>query len=116
MDFIVGLPRIKARYDSIWVIVDTLTKSAHFLHVKMTDTANHYANLYLNEILRLHGFLTSIISNRDTQFIAHFWEYFQEGLGTHVNLSNTFHPQTDGNDESIEMAPYEALYGDVSYP
>lgn len=66
MDLVVGLPCMKAKYDSIWVIVDILTKSAYLFLLKMTDTPNHYAKLYLNEIVRLHGILTSIISNRGT--------------------------------------------------
>ena len=149
MDFITGLPRTQRKYDSIWVIVDRLTKSAHFLPVRTTYSAEDYARLYVREIVRLHGVPTSIISDRGAQFTANFWRSFQKGLGTHVNLSTTFHPQTDGQAErtiqtledmlraciidfkgswddhlpliefaynnsyhsSIQMAPYEALYG-----
>ena len=149
MDFITGLPRTQRKYDSIWVIVDRLTKSAHFLPVRTTYSAEDYARLYVREIVRLHGVPTSIISDRGAQFTANFWRSFQKGLGTQVNLSTTFHPQTDGQAErtiqtledmlraciidfkgswddhlpliefaynnsyhsSIQMAPYEALYG-----
>nr|XP_009764680.1 PREDICTED: uncharacterized protein LOC104216360 [Nicotiana sylvestris] len=92
MDFITGLPRTPRRYDSIWVIIDRLTKSAHFLPVRMTYLAEDYAKLYIWEIVCLHGVPLSVISDRGAQFTAHFWKSFQKGLGT-------------------QMAPYEALYG-----
>ncbi|KAH0694961.1 hypothetical protein KY285_022058 [Solanum tuberosum] len=149
MDFITGLPRSRRQHDSIWVIVDRMTKSAHFLPVKTTNTAEDYAKLYVQEIVRLHGVPISIISDRGAQFTAQFWKSFQKGLGSKVNLSTAFHPQTDGQAErtiqtledmlracvidfkgswddhlpliefaynnsyhsSIQMAPYEALYG-----
>ena len=81
------------------MIVDRVTKSAHFLAIKTTDSAKDYAKLYINEIVRLHGIPFSIISNRGPQFTSHFWKSFQKGLGTQVNLSTTFHPQTDGQAE-----------------
>ncbi|XP_019234434.1 PREDICTED: transcription factor PCF7-like [Nicotiana attenuata] len=95
MDFIMGLPRPHRKFDSIWVIVDRLTKSAHFLPVRSTYTVEDYAKLYIKEIVRLHGVPVSIISDRGAQFTAHFWRSFQKGLGTQVNLNTTFHPQTD---------------------
>ena len=73
MDFVVGLPTIPVGYDSIWVIIDRLTKSAHFLPVKTTYSVEKYAKLYIAEIVRLHGALTSIISDRDPKFTSHFW-------------------------------------------
>ena len=72
-----------------------MIKSSNFLAVKTTDLAKDYAKLYINEILRLHGVPLSIISDRGPQFTSHFWKSFQKGLGTQVNLSTTFHPQTD---------------------
>ena len=99
MDFVTGLPRTARKFDSIWVIVDRLTKSAHFLPVKTTYTVEEYSKLYVKEIVRLHGVPTSIISDRGTQFTANFWKSFQRGLGTQVNLSTAFHPQTDGQAE-----------------
>ncbi|XP_019251201.1 PREDICTED: uncharacterized protein LOC109230128 [Nicotiana attenuata] len=93
------LPRTRLKHDYIWVIVDRLTKSAHFIPLKKTDTAPQYAKLYLKEIVRLHGILVSIISDRGAQFTAHFWQSFQEGLGTSVNLSTAFHPHTNGQAE-----------------
>ena len=92
MDFITGLPHTHRQHDSIWVIVDRVTKSSHFLAVKTTDSAENYVKLYINEIVRLHGVPLSIISDRGPQFTSHFWKSFQKGLGTQVNLSTTFHP------------------------
>ncbi|MCQ7632740.1 transposase family protein, partial [Salmonella enterica] len=99
MDFITGLPRTRRQHDSIWVIVDSVTKSSRFLAVKATNSAEDYAKLYINEIVRLHGVPLSIISDRGPQFTSHFWKSFQKGLGTQVNLSTTFHPQTGGQAE-----------------
>ncbi|XP_047260772.1 uncharacterized protein LOC124894066 [Capsicum annuum] len=87
------------KFYSIWVIVDRLTKSAHFLPVRSDYTAEEYAKLYLKEIVRLHGVPLSIISDRGAQFTAKFWKSFQKSLGTRVNLSTDFHPQTDGQAE-----------------
>ncbi|WMV57905.1 hypothetical protein MTR67_051290 [Solanum verrucosum] len=84
------------QHDFIWVIVDRVTKSTHFLDVKTTDLVEDYAKLYINEILRLHGVPVSIISDRGPQFTSHFWKLFQKGFGTQVNLSTPFPPQTNG--------------------
>ena len=72
MDFVVGLPRTRRQHDSIWVIVDRLTKSAHFIPVKSTYRAEDYARLYIDEIVRWHGIPLSIISDRGAQFTLHF--------------------------------------------
>ena len=73
-----------------------MTKSSRSLAVKTTYSSEDYAKLYINEIVRFHGFPLFIISDRGPQFTSHFWKSFQKGLGTQVNLSTTFHPQTDG--------------------
>ncbi|XP_049397331.1 uncharacterized protein LOC125861487 [Solanum stenotomum] len=99
MDFVTSLPRSFHKFDSIWVIVDRLNKSAHFLLVKTDYIAEDYAKLYIKEIVRLHWIQISIISDRGAQFTAMFWKSFQKSLGTQVNLSTTFHPQTDGQAE-----------------
>jgi len=96
MDFIVGLPKTSKGYDSIWVIVDCLTKSAHFLPVKTIYRAHHYAELYISRILSLHGVPRTIISDRGAQFVARFWEQFHSALGTQLIRSSAYHPQTDG--------------------
>nr|XP_016457847.1 PREDICTED: uncharacterized protein LOC107781627 [Nicotiana tabacum] len=115
MDFITGLPRTPWRYDYIWVIIDRLTKSAHFLPVKTTYSVEDYAKLYIREIVRLHGVPLSIISDRGAQFTAYFWKSFQKGLGTQVNLSTAFHPQTDGQAERTIQTVEDMLhsYADV---
>nr|AAT39297.2 Gag-pol protein, putative [Solanum demissum] len=99
MDFITGLPKSHRQHDSIWVIVDQMTKSAHFLPVRTTNIAEDYAKLYVQEIVRLHGIPISIISDRGAQFTAQFWKSFKKGLGSKVNLSTAFYPQTDGQAE-----------------
>ena len=81
------------------MIVDRKTKSSRFLAVKTTDWKAYYAKLCINEIVRLHGVPLSIISDRGPQFTSHFRKSFQKSLGTQVNLSTTFHPQTDGQAE-----------------
>ena len=96
MNFITGLPHTRRQHDSIWVIVDRMTKSSRFLAVKTTYSAEDYAKLYLTGIVRLHGVPLSFMSDRGPQFTSHSWKSFQKGLGTQVNLSTTFHPQTDG--------------------
>ena len=74
MDFIVGLPNTSQKHDSIWVIFDRLTKTIHFIPVNTTYSAKKYADIYLDQIIRLHGVPKTIISDRGAQFIAHFWE------------------------------------------
>ncbi|WMV41871.1 hypothetical protein MTR67_035256 [Solanum verrucosum] len=88
-----------------------MRKSAHSLLVKTTHTTEDYAKLYLQEVVRLHGFPVFIISDIGAQFTTQFWKSFQKSLGSKVNLSIAFHPQIDGYHSSIQMAPYEALYG-----
>ncbi|WMV25482.1 hypothetical protein MTR67_018867 [Solanum verrucosum] len=88
-----GLPRSRRQHDSIWVIVDTMTNS-DFLPVKTTHSAEDYARLYIQEVVRLHGEPVLIISDRGAQFTAQFWKSFQKSLGSKVNLSTAFHPQT----------------------
>ncbi|GJV98388.1 putative reverse transcriptase domain-containing protein [Tanacetum coccineum] len=99
MDFIVGLPRTPSGYDSIWVIVDRLTKSAHFLPVKTTDSMEKLTQLYLKEIVCRHGVPISIISDRDNKFASRFWRSLQGALGTQLDMSTAYHPQTDGQSE-----------------
>jgi ribonuclease HI len=84
MDFIVGLPNTSWHHDSIWVIVDRLTKTDHFLPVHTTHRAEKYAKIYIDQIVRLHGMPRTIVSDRGAPFVARFWEQLQESLGTHV--------------------------------
>ena len=96
MDFIVSLPKTRKGYDSIWLIIDQLTKFMHFLPIQMTYTATQYAPLFLDKIISLHGVPISIIFDRGPQFTSHFWQSFQEAMGTQLQFSIAFHPQTDG--------------------
>jgi transposase InsO family protein len=94
MDFIIGLPRTRAGYDSIWVVVDRLTKAAHFIPVKTTYNSAVLAELYMSRIVCLHRVPKKIISNRGTQFTSHFWQQLHEALGTHLEFSSAYHLQT----------------------
>src|SRR6185503_1580477 len=103
MDFIVGLPNTSQRHDSIWVIVDRLKKSAHFILVHTTYTAKKYSEIYLDRIVCLHGLPKTIISDRLAKFIARFWEQLQESLGTKLIRSSAYHPQTDGKTKRVNQ-------------
>ena len=103
MDFIDGLPRTRKGNESIWVIVDRLTKSAHFIPVKSTRSASSLSEIYMREIVRLHGVPLSIVCDRDPIFTSRFWKAFQDSLGSHLNLSTAYHPQTDGQTERVNQ-------------
>ncbi|KAA0046107.1 pol protein [Cucumis melo var. makuwa] len=109
MDFITGLPRTLRGFTVIWVVVDTLTKSAHFIPGKSTYTATKWAQLYMSEIVRLHGVLVSIVSDRDARFTSKFWKGFQAAMGTRLDFSTTFHPQTDGQTERLNQVLEDML-------
>ena len=99
MDFITKLPRTSSGYDSIWVIIDRLTKSAHFLPIRETYAIEKLACIYINEIVSRHGVPLNIISDRDGRFTSHFWKSLQRALGTRLDLSTAYHPQTNGQTE-----------------
>ena len=99
MDFVTHLPQTSRRHDAVWVIVDQLTKSVHFLTVRMTFTLEVFYRLYIREIVRLHGVPVSIVSNKDPRFTAHFWKSYQNAMGTQLTMSTAFHPQTEGQSE-----------------
>ena len=99
MDFVTHFSQTPQRHDELWVIMDRLTKSAHFLVVRMTFALEEFCRLYSRAIVRLHGVLVSIVSDRDPRFMAHFWNSFQKAMGTHMTMSITFHPQTGGQSE-----------------
>jgi transposase InsO family protein len=149
MDFITGLPRSNRGHDSIWVVVDRLTKVAHFILVKTTHNGRELADIYISRIVSLHGLPKTIVSDHGTQFTSHFWEKLHEALGTKLSFSTAYHPQIGGQTErvnqiledmlracvlsygakwedclpfakfsynnsyqaSLQMAPFEALYG-----
>jgi hypothetical protein len=99
MDFIVGLPHTQAGYDSIWVIVDRLTKVAHFIPVKTTYSGAKLVELYMSRIVCLHGVSKKIVSDRGSQFTSKFWEKFHKSMDTKLNFSSAYHLQTDGKTE-----------------
>lgn len=99
MDFITKLPRTSSGHDSIWVIVDRMTKSAHFLAIREDYKMEKLARLYINEIVARHGVPVSIISDRDSRFTSRFWQMLQKALGTRLDMSTAYHPQTDGQSE-----------------
>jgi hypothetical protein len=149
MDFIVGLPKTAKGFDSIWVIMDWLTKTSHFLPIKMDHLVVVYAQLYIARILSLHGIPKTIVSDRGPQFVSKFWKELHKSFGTKLLHSLAYHPQTSGEtervnqiledmlracvlefprkwddclplvefsynnnyQESMKMAPFEALYG-----
>ncbi|GJU58378.1 putative reverse transcriptase domain-containing protein [Tanacetum coccineum] len=120
MNLITKLPRSRSGHDAIWVIVIRLTKSAHFLAIRDDFNTEKLARLYIDVIMARHGVPVSIISDRDGRFTSHFWKMVQITLGTRLDLSTAYHPQTDGQTEfsynnsyhsSIRCALFEALYG-----
>ncbi|EOX94028.1 Uncharacterized protein TCM_003100 [Theobroma cacao] len=112
MDFVLGLPWMQRGKDAIWVIVDRLTKSAHFLAIHSTYSIEKLARLYIDEIVRLHGVPISIVSDRDPRFTSRFWQKFKDALETNLrHLSLVEFAYNNSFQSSIGMAPYEALYG-----
>ncbi|GJW94897.1 putative reverse transcriptase domain-containing protein [Tanacetum coccineum] len=104
MDFVSGLPRTPSGYDTIWVVVDRLTKSTYFLLLKKTDIMEKLRQLYLKEVVCRHGVPISIILDRDSHFTSRFWKSLQKVLGTNLDMSTAYHPQTDGQSErTIQM-------------
>ena len=101
MDFITGLPKSKKHNDSIFVVIDKLSKAAHFIHVKSTYKALNIVDIFLKEIFRLHGIPKAIISDRDVKFIGKFWRSLFSRLEKQLNFSTAYHPQTDGQTERV---------------
>ncbi|GJZ90675.1 putative reverse transcriptase domain-containing protein [Tanacetum coccineum] len=99
MDFVTKLPKTASGQDMIWVIVDRLTKSAHFLPAKENDSMEKLTRQYLKEVVSRHGVPVSIISDRDGRFVSQFWQSLQEAFGTQLDMSTAYHPETDGQSE-----------------
>nr|GEU44658.1 putative reverse transcriptase domain-containing protein [Tanacetum cinerariifolium] len=99
MDFVTKLPRTQSRNDTIWVVVDRLTKSAHFLPMKETDPMEKLARLYQKEVVTRHEIPVSIICERDPRFTSKFWKAFQKAMGTRLDMSTAYHPETNGQSE-----------------
>jgi hypothetical protein len=109
MDFITGLPRTPKGYDSIWVIVDRLTKVAHFILIKTTYKGSQLAELYMAQIVCLHSVPKKIVFDRGSQFTSRFWKSFHENLDTKLNFSSAYHPQTDGQTERTNQVLEDML-------
>ncbi|KAA3470113.1 DNA/RNA polymerase superfamily protein [Gossypium australe] len=105
MDFASGLPLTPTKKDSVWVIVDRLTKSAHFLTVRIDYSLQKFAKLYVSKIVRLHRVPASIISDRDPKL--------HEVLGTQLNISTMYHPQIDGQSKRVIQILKDMLWGCV---
>ncbi|GKG10964.1 putative reverse transcriptase domain-containing protein, partial [Tanacetum coccineum] len=114
MDFITKLPRSKSRRnDTIWVIVDRLTKSAHFLAIREDYSTKRLAKIYVDEIVARHGVPVSIISDRDGRFTSHCWQTMQKVLGTRLDMSTAYHPQTNGQSERTIQTLKDMLWACV---
>jgi hypothetical protein len=109
MDFVIGLPRTQKGNDSIWVIIDRLTKVAHFILVKTTFGGATLAWIYLKEIVRLHGIPRKIVSDKGTQFTSKFWTSLQQAMGTKIDFSNACHSQSDGQMERVNKVIKDLL-------
>lgn len=117
MDFIDGLPRSPRGNESIWVIVDRLTKSGHFIPVPVRRTTEYLAKKYIQQVVRYHGVPRTIISDRDSLFASVFWKSFQKELGTDLAMSTAYHPQTDGQTERLNLVLEDMLRACVlDYP
>jgi hypothetical protein len=103
MDFIVCLPLTSRKFNSIWVIIARLTKSAHLIPVRTFYRAEKYAELYVSHIMCLHGVSKKIIFDRGPQFVARSWEQLHASLGTHLIRSLAYHPRTDGQTERMNQ-------------
>ncbi|GJW40790.1 putative reverse transcriptase domain-containing protein [Tanacetum coccineum] len=99
MDFVTKLPKTSNGHDTIWVIVDRLTKSAHFILTRETNSMETLTRLYIKEIVSQHGVPISIISDRDNHFTSRFWKSLESALGTQLDMSTAYHPKTDGQSE-----------------
>ena len=99
MDLITKLPKTPRNYDAIWVIVDRLTKSAHFITIQERFSSENLADIYVREVVSRHGVPVTVISDKDTWFTSRFWGKFYEDLGTKLQFSTTYDPQTDGQSE-----------------
>ncbi|CAN1764063.1 Transposon Ty3-G Gag-Pol polyprotein, partial [Linum perenne] len=109
MDFVSGFPPTREGKDAVWVIVDRLTKVAHFIPIRFKPSVEVLAKLYIEEVVRLHGVPQSIVSDRDPSFTSHFWEGLHTALGTKLKFSTAYHPQTDGQSERTILTLEELL-------
>jgi hypothetical protein len=117
MDFIVGLPLTAYKFDLIWVIVDQLTNSAHFLPINNRYNIQKYAEIYIAHVLSLHRVPKMIIFDQESQFVAHFWEQLHASLERHLIHSLAYHPLTDSQTERVNQILEDKLRACVmEYP
>ncbi|GJV14047.1 putative reverse transcriptase domain-containing protein [Tanacetum coccineum] len=109
MDFITKLPKSSHGFDTIWVIMDRLTKFAHFLPIRENYPLDKLARLYQNRIVERHGIPVSIICDRDGRFTSNFWRSFQKALGTDISMSTAYHPETDGQIGEAQLTGPELI-------
>nr|GEY44409.1 retrotransposon protein, putative, Ty3-gypsy subclass [Tanacetum cinerariifolium] len=109
MDFVTKFPRTSSVHDIIWVIVDQLTKSDYFLPMREDYKMDRLARFYLNEIVSRYGVPISIISDRDSRFTSRFRQSMQEALGTQLDMSTPYHPQTDGQRPELVQETTEKI-------
>ena len=103
MDLIDGLSMSKKKHDRVWVVVDRLTKVAHFLGVRSTNSVKELAQIYLDGVVKYHGAPESVTTDRGTKFTSKLWKEVQKAFGTKSNFSTAFHPQTDGQTERVNQ-------------
>ena len=109
MDFITALPKVTGNFDSIFVVTDKLTKIIHLISTRTTASASDIAQLFVKEIVRLHGIPARIISDRDAKFTSKFWTAMFQSIGTRLNLSLAYHPETDGQTERVNQVIEDML-------
>ncbi|GKC56617.1 putative reverse transcriptase domain-containing protein [Tanacetum coccineum] len=113
MDFVTKLPKSSQGYDTIWVIVDRLTKSAIFIPMRETDPMEKLARMYLKEVVTRHGIPVLIICDCDPRFASNFWRSFQKALGTNLDISTAYHPHIDGQSERTIQTLEDMLHACV---
>jgi len=109
LDFVTALPNVRGGFDSVLVVVDRLTKVAHFIPVKSTHTVVDITRIFIKDIFRLHGMPKVLVSDRDTKFTSNFWSAFFQGIGTSLSMSTAYHPQSDGQTERVNQVMEDML-------
>jgi hypothetical protein len=109
MDFITKLPRTNKQHDSIMVVVDKLTKDAHFIPVNLTHKEANIVDVYMREIARLHGIPKKIVYDKDPKFTSNFWKGLFKGFGTNLNFSTTYHLESNGQTERVNQVIEDML-------